>query len=249
MLQLQVGLHTMQRIVPNERSPSASLLARAASRFRLRGMAYAVGLILVGTIAGFAIAETWVRTSKWTPPLQIVRGYGVHLQDGVPLWEKSTSRHNRDCVEQHPERIRILFFGNSITYGIGLKASQVFTAALQDRLNALRPSPGFCVLNFAQPGFAFQQKYAVARTEVARYRPALIMWEDWVEWQGYRMIGDAAYGTRDLAVRPDGFVGFAIAPDFLNRVLLPPLAHLRVPGARLRQPRNRSAQRVGRVRQ
>ncbi len=151
--------------------------------------------------------------------MQIVRGYGVHLQDGVPIWEQSTDRNNRGCVEQHPERIRILFFGSSITYGVSLEARQVFTVALQDRLNALRPSPGFCVLNFAQPGFAFQQKYAVARVEVARYRPALIMWEDWIEWQGYRMIGDAAYGTRDLAVRPDGFVGFAAVPDSLNRFL------------------------------
>lgn len=173
----------------------------------------------VGLLAGLLLAEVSVRLFNWKPPLQMVRGHGLHAVDGVPVWEQATDRHNRACVEQHPERLRVLFFGSSITFGVGLRAEEAFTAALQEELNRARPSPGFCVLNFAQPGFAFEQKLVVARQEVARYRPALIMWEDWVEWRAYRMIGDTAYGIGDLRVRDDGYVGIRFVPDALNRFL------------------------------
>jgi len=176
-------------------------------------------LAAVGLAAGLLLAEASVRIFHWKPPLQMVRGNNLRAVDGVPVWEQASDRHNRACVEQHPERLRVLFFGSSITFGVGLTADQAFTAALQERLNQARPTPGFCVLNFAQPGFAFEQKLVVAREEVARYRPALIMWEDWVEWRDYRMIGDTAYGLGDLKVRADGYVGLPLVPDALNRFL------------------------------
>jgi hypothetical protein len=193
--------------------------AGAASPARWRYPVYGIAVVLLGVLAGLCVAEMWVRVFRPFPPRQIVRGFGLHSLDGVPVWEVATDRQNRACVERHPERTRILFFGSSITFGTDLRADEVFTAALETRLNATRPTPGFCVLNFAQPGFTFEQKYAVARIEVARYRPALIMWEDWVEWKDYSLIGEAAYGTADYVVRPDGFIGIAGVPDGLNRFL------------------------------
>jgi hypothetical protein len=187
-----------------------------------RGHYLVRGVLLgaIGLLGGLALGELGTRFDRhWMPPVQMVRGYGLHSVDGVPLWEESTDRYNRGCVERHPERTRILFFGSSITYGVSLNADEVFTTALEERLNQLWPTPGFCVLNFAQPGFQFEQKYAVARVEVPRYQPALIMWEDWVEWQNYHMIGETAYGIGDLVVRPDGFIGLAGVPDPLNRFL------------------------------
>ncbi len=192
-----------------DRSPPRS------GRRAWRGLA----ALLFGLLGGLALAEASVRLGWWQPAVQIVRGYGLHTVDGVPVWEQSADRHNRACVERHPERLRVLFFGSSITYGVGLTAAEAFTTALQERLNARRPEPGVCVLNFAQPGFAFQQKLVVARAEVARYRPQLILWEDWVEWGEYRMIDDAAYGIHDLRVRADGTVGLRGVPDALNRIL------------------------------
>jgi hypothetical protein len=114
----------------------------------------------------------------------------------------------------------VLFFGSSITFGSNLRADETFTTALEARLNAVQPTPGFCVMNFAQAGFSFEQKYAVARVEVSRYRPALIMWENWVEWMDYSLIGETAYGTAGYRVRPDGYIGMAGVPDALNRTLL-----------------------------
>jgi hypothetical protein len=175
--------------------------------------------VLFGVSVGLFLVELSFRRLKWTPPAQVVRGHGLHEVDGVPVWEEATDRYNRDCVAQHPERTRVVFFGSSITYGVALAAREAFTSALQEELNAARPNPGFCVLSFAQPGFAFEQKYAIAKQEVPRYRPALIMWEDWVEWAGYRMIGDAAYGVSNLRVRPDGFIGMPHVPDAMNRLL------------------------------
>lgn len=186
---------------------------------RRRYYAYGIATVVLGVIGGVLITEAAVRQGKLKPPRQVIRGFGMHSVDGVPVWERTGDRHNRECVEQHPERTRILFFGSSITFGTNLNPSDVFTAALEQRLNEARPAPGFCVLNFAQEGYAFEQKYAVARVEVPRYKPALIMWEDWVEWSEYRMIGDSAYALGDLSVRADGFVGMEGVPDSLNRFL------------------------------
>jgi hypothetical protein len=178
--------------------------------------------ILLGLFAGLAVAEAWVRIVKPWPRVQMVRGRGLHAVDGVPLWDQqgAAGRQNRACVEQHPERTRILFLGSSITYGSGLSTEEAFSAALEAHLNQVRPTPGFCVLNFAQPGFSFEQKYVVARREVARYKPALIMWENWLDWFDYAMIGETAYGIHGFALRPDGFIGMAGVPDALNRILL-----------------------------
>lgn len=177
-------------------------------------------MILLGLLAGLMIAEASVRLFKVKARVQMVRGYGLHLVGDVPVWEYASDRHNRDCAVEHPQRTRVLFFGSSITFGSGLRADEAFTTALEARLNEARPSPGFCVMNFAQPGFSFEQKYAVARIESERYEPALIMWEDWVEWMDYRMIGETAYGTSGYKIRPDGFIGMAGVPDALNRTLL-----------------------------
>ena len=176
--------------------------------------------VLLGLVAGLVIAEGLVRWFRPQPRVQIVRGYGLHLVGNVPVWEDTTDRYNRECPVQHPERTRVLFFGSSITFGSGLRAEETFTTALEARLNRDQPTPGFCVMNFAQAGFSFEQKYAVARIEVARYQPALIMWEDWVEWMDYSMIGETAYGTSGYKIRPDGFIGMAGVPDALNRTLL-----------------------------
>jgi hypothetical protein len=95
----------------------------------------------------------------------------------------------------------------------------VFTSLLERRPNDLRPDPGFCVLNFAQPGFGFEQKYAEARVEIPRYRPALLLWEGWSEWGPYRMMGDVAVNVRGYRLRPDGYVGMLGVPDRINHLL------------------------------
>lgn len=194
-------------------------MSQTAKASHRRPGRYLPALVVAGGIIGCLAAEAWIRISKPVPRAQVVRGNGLHMLDGVPVWEYAVDRYNRECAERHPQRKRILFFGSSITFGSDLSAEEVFTTGLEARLNQLRPQPGFCVLNFAQPGFSFEQKRVIAQREVARYRPTLILWEDWVEWLDYKQIGDAAYGVGGFVVRPDGFIGIAGVPDAINRFL------------------------------
>jgi hypothetical protein len=160
------------------------------------------------------VLATWVLSSeagincagKPRPPTQVVRGRGLHLQEGAPVWREATDREHRACADAHPERLRVLFLGSSITYGSSLSADETFTTELERRLNAAFPSPGVCVLNFAQPGFAFEQKLAVATVELPRYRPAVVLWEGWQEWSaGYRMLGNAAFSLHRYELTADGY--------------------------------------------
>ena len=176
-------------------------------------------LVCAGLCASLVIGEVVVRELKLNPRAQIVTAEGILRDlDGTPVWGKLHDREHRECVDEHPGRVRILFAGSSITHGVLVDEPDVFTSLLERRLNELRPSPGFCVLNFAQPGFGFEQKYAVARVEVPRYRPALLLWEGWWEWGPYRMMGEAAVNVRGYRLRPDGYVGLLGVPDRINHL-------------------------------
>jgi hypothetical protein len=103
-------------------------------------------------------------------------------------------------VRAHPERTRIAFLGDSITYGTGIPAEAVFTEVLEQRLNALRPGPGFCIVSLAQPGYGFHQNLAVAEVELPRLRSAIVFWEFW-SLREYAMIGRTAYEVSTFELR------------------------------------------------
>jgi hypothetical protein len=62
----------------------------------------AVALIVIGLGVGLAIGELVLRRGTWRPPVQIIRGFGLHSLGGIPVWEQSDDRQNRACVEEHP---------------------------------------------------------------------------------------------------------------------------------------------------
>lgn len=171
---------------------------------------------LLGLALGLFLAETGVRAANLRPPTQIIRGTGLRVLDDVPVWGEMLDRENSECPTKHPDRIKVLFLGSSITFGSGVAPDETFTHLVERELNQQRPTPGFCVLNFAQPAFSFEQKMAVGKQAAERYKPALILWESWVEWMDFAMIGDAAYGVSGFALRPDGAVGVAGVPTWLN---------------------------------
>lgn len=185
---------------------------------------FRVALVVLGLLAGVILVEACFRIVRPAPRRQMIRSwYCLRSLGGVPIWgcedQDHMDRHNRECAEKHPERTIVQFYGSSVSFGSGLPAREAFSTALNARLNEVRPTPGYCVMNFAEPGFTFEQKLAVARREVPRFKPALIMWEDWAEWFDFTLIGDTAYGTYGLRVRPDGFIGLPYVPDPLNRFL------------------------------
>lgn len=190
-------------------------------------------LLVVGIASGFLLTEIAVRWLNPRPPTQVVRlleqpqPYRPSLRHGEPVWKASADREHTRCAELHPDRTRIFVFGDSITYGINIDPDQVFSAILETALNQSRPDPGFCVMNFAQPGFGFDQSYAVASDEIARWKPALVLWENWSDLRKYVLVRDTAYlvnppyvsPSERLLVRPDGSFGFDFVPAAPNRWL------------------------------
>jgi hypothetical protein len=175
--------------------------------------------IVFGICAALVLVETWARRADLKPRINVIGPSNLRFLDGVPVWEEPGDRTNRACVEQYPERTRVLIIGSSITFGYELRPEEAFTTALQARLKEVRPTPGFCVLNFAQPAFLFAQKYAVASVEVPHYRPALVLWEHWLDWMEYSPMGDKLYAAQSFRLRGDGFIGIAGVPDAMNRFL------------------------------
>ncbi len=192
-----------------------------------------VFVALLAGMAGGVLVEVAVRIWNPTPPTQVVRlldqpqPFRPSLRRGEPVWKASADREHTGCAERFPDRARILVFGDSITYGIGLAPTEVFTALLEEQLNAGRVPAGVCVMNFAQPGFGFKQSFAVAQDEIPRWKPALVLWESYGDDREYVIFDEAAYlvnppyvgALARLAVRPDGSLGFNGVPAGLNHWL------------------------------
>ena len=198
-----------------------------------RASALTALLVVGGLTSGCVLAEMTIRWLNRRPPAQVVRlleqpqQFRPSLRHGEPVWKASADREHTDCAELHPERARILVFGDSVTYGVNLGAEQVFSALLETALNQSHPRPGFCVMNFAQPGFGFDQSFAVAEDEIARWKPALVLWESWGDMRKYVIVDQTAYmvnpsyigASERLMVRPDGSLGLELVPVGLNRWL------------------------------
>ncbi len=152
-------------------------------------------LVLLGVAIALVVVEAAVRIHPPAPRVQMIRGPEVRLRElhGVPVWTAMTGQQNDDCVLRHPEWNRILFLGDSITFGSGIDEAHVFTALLEARLNSLHPDPGFCVLNYAQPGFGLQQSMALAMDLIPQLLPQVVLWGIWDENRHAVMLGDTAY--------------------------------------------------------
>jgi hypothetical protein len=173
-----------------------------------------------GIVIGALVAWSTAGLLRPAPPAQIVRASSLRTLHGAPIWGDDTSRQNRACVDAHPERARVLMFGSSVFFGVGLALEDTLGPLLEARLTELAPSPGFCVLNFAQPGFGFGQKQALARDEIDRYRPALVLWEELEEWtREYRLIGDAAFDVFGRAMDDAGVPFLTGVPAPINDAL------------------------------
>lgn len=72
-------------------------------------------------------------------------------------------------------------------------------------------------MNFAQPGFTFDNKLALARRWVPRLRPALVLWEVWAnDPRHYSVLGSTAYSLTGLDVGPDGYPDAFGLPRLVN---------------------------------
>lgn len=181
--------------------------------------------VFMGLATACGLSEIVCRLYKPSPGVQIAgarRGLDFWIEEGVPLWRnhKRREQYNESCPRQHPAAARIEIFGPSIFWGSGLEDSEPsFSERLQKKLDVAAPG-AFCVMNFSQPGFHYDQSAALARKLIPRYTPALVLWSIWgSEPYHYSVLGDRAYDLTQFPIGSDGYPRALPLPLFLNRLL------------------------------
>jgi len=178
-------------------------------------------LVFCGLTMGLGAGEILIRWINPRPPVQVIRSDKVSFgavpsADGTPVWHMLGDREHYSCAALHPERDRIMIFGDSIAFGSGAEPEPAFPALLEQRLNTQYPVPGFCVMNFATPGFGFDQSWAIAQQEIPRWKPKLVFWEIWGEGVRYVMLGKDAYSLAVYVKDRNGYPFLSFVPEALN---------------------------------
>jgi hypothetical protein len=120
-------------------------------------------------------------------------------------------------IPKKSHELRILFLGDSCTFGYGLENRDGFIDKLEVRLRATVPQ-GWTVecINSGVPGYSLFQGLRFLETEGQRYQPDLVVacfgWNDMSAWDD---MSDEDHWRRAQAVRPPAF----LARSALCRVL------------------------------
>jgi lysophospholipase L1-like esterase len=108
-------------------------------------------------------------------------------QDGKMLYVKtvpSTNRLNpvnrlgfrgREIRERKDGTVRIICLGSSTTYGTGLDYDETYPKLLQDKLDRKFGENHFEVINAGQPGLTLSHIIALAKNEIIRLNPDLVI--------------------------------------------------------------------------
>lgn len=113
----------------------------------------------------------------------------------------------RFTVDKPEGTRRVLFLGDSGTFGSGVAVTDTFTRHLDARLRQEFPNRKFEVMNFGVPGFAPTESFELLRSRLVRLQPDHVffvffvandifenMWADFKEgWQNYFWYGPDVY--------------------------------------------------------
>lgn len=111
-------------------------------------------------------------------------------------------------IPKPPLEFRILFLGDSCTFGYGLEIKDGFVDQIEKKLRA-EASPGWTVecINAGVPGYSLFQGLRFLETEGLRYQPDLVVvsfgWNDDSLWDN---MSDEEHWRRGQALRPPGFL-------------------------------------------
>jgi lysophospholipase L1-like esterase len=173
-------------------------------RFGLPGR---FALVLMGLTLGAGLVELLVRCFPPKLPTQVVPRKLKHSTlrsvNGIPVWE-DPARFNSACATD-PARIKVLFLGDSITFGSGVSTDQTFEVLAQKHLNEGSSGPAFCVMNYAQGANGFEQDAAIGAEMIPSLRPDLVLWGMWNETRHYVLVGGSAYNIGPLPGSPGSF--------------------------------------------
>lgn len=78
-------------------------------------------------------------------------------------------------AQKAPNEIRILFLGDSVTFGWGVRLEETFADRTEKMLDERFPELTFTSINAGVPGFALLQGYRLLEAEGWNYRPDLVV--------------------------------------------------------------------------
>lgn len=99
---------------------------------------------------------------------------GFELRPGAADHNSSGFRGSEISREKPAGVWRVAIVGDSVTYGLGVKADQAFPAVLQARLRAAEIGPAE-VLNFGTPAYSTFQEYELLKNRVLQFEPDLVV--------------------------------------------------------------------------
>lgn len=187
---------------------------------------FVVVSILLGVGLCIGIGEISIRFLNPKPPIQFIRDKGslsLYELHGSPVWVEQDGNpiRFRPCIgSKDDNEIRVAVFGSSIFYGSGVDPKLNFSLALEEKLSSQWDRP-VCVVNYAQPGYGHQNKFAVARQEIPKFKPHVVLWEVWLnDTSRYVLLGDTAYNTDKLITQEDGYPSLMGLSGGFNQWLL-----------------------------
>jgi len=166
-------------------------MAEGRKQRRSRARARAL-CVVVGLLVGLTLAELTVRLLGIGPEMYVVHGDQFRISDDPVLQYdllpgagdgpdriSSAGLRDREFSEEKPEGVyRIAVIGDSVTYGLGVRAGQAYPKELERLLNRYREpgAPTFEVLNFGVIGYNASQVAEMPRARAARFNPDCIVY-------------------------------------------------------------------------
>lgn len=145
------------------------------------------GAVTLATLGGLEALARWaeIRSSPSTEPIEFVRDWRTwnddfyHFGQGTPDWppEARTTRDglrdNHHVLTALPGVHRVLFLGDSVTYGLGLAGQYAYPQVLQ-RLLAEQGAP-LEVFNVGAPGWTTRQERIAYERLMRPYRARTVV--------------------------------------------------------------------------
>lgn len=132
-------------------------------------------------------------------------------------------RENHDIPLKKPaQELRILFLGDSCTFGYGLDFAQGFVDLTEQRLNRALPDRSVECINAGVPGYTLFQGYHYYLTEGRLFQPDLVVvtfgWNDTLHWDN---LSDLDHYQQVVNSRPPAFLGWSRLAHKLFHALRP----------------------------
>lgn len=122
---------------------------------------------------------------------------------GVPFRINDDGFREEDAaLPSEPDDFQIVFFGDSIAFGQGVKLAETFPKKVETLLNAKvqARSPRFQVSNLAVPGYSFATQVTYFKESYERFKPKLAVFEFSIKRQ--TVLVDKNLAASDLNQRP-----------------------------------------------